>query len=269
MFMPLIPPSPDGEPGLELKRDIIDYFGSQVVIARSLTKPPAGDTTTTEMILAASINNRAALEKSLSLLHSRSIAPNNPDARRELLGHTIYLVSLPGFPFFRRGVTPMQGPAPPVTVQIPTWAFTVTDTHLIFGAESTVEKAIRALSSSTTDSMASAKWFALSQSAIPSAVGLASLQDNAAVGELAWRAMKKSGENKTTDSSASVGVGVSSQSVLPHLIFSQTGLNLFNTALLPEFDVVRKYFGVSACYGISRPDGFFFEFKYLDAPKSD
>jgi hypothetical protein len=34
--------------------------------------------------------------------------------------------------------------------------------------------------------------------------------------------------------------------------------------LLPEFDVVRKYFGCSAFYGVSRDDGFLFEFKYLN-----
>ena len=38
-------------------------------------------------------------------------------------------------------------------------------------------------------------------------------------------------------------------------------------SLLPEFGVVKKYFGLSAGYGISRPDGFFFEFKYLNPPK--
>jgi hypothetical protein len=268
MFMPLIPASPDGEPALELKRDIIDYLGSQMVIAQSINKPPSADTPT-DTIFALATNNRKALEKSLSLLHSKSIALNNPDARRELLGYTIYLISMPGLPFFPGGVTPMQGPADAATVQMPTFAFTVTDTHLIFGLESSVERTIRALSSTGAKSVASAEWFTLSQSAIPSAVGLASLQDNAAAAELSWRTIKKIGENKTADSSTSVGAGVSSQSVFPHLIFSHAGLDLLNAALLPEFDVVRKYFGVSACYGVSRPDGFFFEFKYLDTPQSD
>jgi hypothetical protein len=268
MFMPLIPASPDGGPALELKRDIIDHLGSEIVIAQSINKPPSAGTPT-DTIFALATDNRKALENSLSLLHSKSIAPNNPDARRELLGHTIYLIRIPGLPFFPGGVTPMQGYTDAAAVQMPTFAFTVTDTHLIFGLESSVERTIRTLSSAGAESVASAKWFTLSQSAIPSHVGLASLQDNAAAGELSWRTIKKIGENKTADSSTSASAGVSSQSVLPHLIFSQAGLDMFNTALLPEFDVVRKYFGVSACYGVSRPDGFFFEFKYLDTPQSD
>ena len=45
--------------------------------------------------------------------------------------------------------------------------------------------------------------------------------------------------------------------------------DLFNFSLLPEFDTVRKYFGLSAFYGISTPEGFFFEFKYLNPPATD
>jgi hypothetical protein len=33
---------------------------------------------------------------------------------------------------------------------------------------------------------------------------------------------------------------------------------------LPEFDLVKRYFGYSAFYGISRPDGFLFELKYVN-----
>jgi hypothetical protein len=268
MFMPLLPPSPDGEPGLEIKRDIINHLGSQVVVAQSMKKSVSVALPSREMFLALTVGNRKALEKSLSLLHSKMMAPNNPDARRELLGHTIYLVSLPGCQFFGPGATPMQSPAEATVPQGPTLAFTITDTHLIFGVESTVERAIRALSSTGASSMGSAKWFTLCQSAIPSVVGLASLQDNAASGEFSWRIMKESSksESKNGQSSISIGFGMSSSL---GLIFSQTGLNLFNFGLLPEFDVVRKYFGVSASYGVSRLDGFFFEFKYLNPSGTD
>jgi len=61
-----------------------------------------------------------------------------------------------------------------------------------------------------------------------------------------------------------IGVGVGSGSLLPNLTFSQGGKDLFDFSLLPEFETVRKYFGSSVSYGISRPDGFFFEFKYLN-----
>ena len=263
MYMPLIPASPQGEPELQLKRDIIDHFGSQIVIARSINKPFSTNSAPTETFVAFAVNNAKALEKSLSLLHSKLIAPGDPDARRELLGHTIYLVRLPALPFFPGGRTPMQSPAVPTAPQRPTFAFTITDTHLILGLESTVERAIRALSNTGSASMGSAKWFTATKSAIPSVVGLASMEDNAASGELLWW-LAKQGKKALWGPNIQTGAGS------PSIRFGPLEAGeLFNFGLLPEFDTVRKYFGLSVFYGVSRPDGFFFEFKYLNPTGTD
>jgi hypothetical protein len=166
-----------------------------------------------------------------------------------------------------------QAPGRPSVPEIPKLAFTVTDTHLIFGSESVVEQAIRALSSSGTVSVDSANWFNKAKSAIPSVVGLASLRDNAASGEAIWsalRGLKRSDKRgKAEDLGIEIGVGMNPGSVFLHMVFLEAGFNLCNFSLLPEFDAVRKYFGLSAFYGISRPDGFFLEFKYLDPPGVD
>jgi hypothetical protein len=53
------------------------------------------------------------------------------------------------------------------------------------------------------------------------------------------------------------------------MLFGQAGFDLFDFGLLPEFDVVKKYFGLSTLYGISKSDGFFFEFKYLNSHDVD
>ena len=50
----------------------------------------------------------------------------------------------------------------------------------------------------------------------------------------------------------------------PEVLLSQVGADLVDFSLLPDFDAVRKYFGLSASYGIARQDGFFFEFKYIN-----
>ncbi len=60
-----------------------------------------------------------------------------------------------------------------------------------------------------------------------------------------------------------IGLGVSSGSTFPNFMFSQGGSDLFDFSLLPAFDAVRKYFGLSAFYGLSIPEGFFFELKSL------
>jgi hypothetical protein len=251
MYAPVVPPSPDGKPGLYLKNDFIEYLGSELIIARSINKPFSKDSAPTESLVALATVNRSALEKSLSLLHSSLIAPTDPDARREFLGHTIYLIGLPNIPFTAPGMTPMQDYADTGTSRAPKMAFTVTDTHLIFGAEPAVERAIRTLSGSASSSAEAAKWFNDARAALP-AVGLACLQDNTASAELFWWMTK---ENAKSVSSVLPGVSVSLGFGLPNIS------DLVNFELLPQFDVVRKYFGLSVSYGLSRPDGFFFEFK--------
>jgi len=295
MYMPLLPPSPQGEPPLQLKTDIVDHLGSQIIIAQSISEPLSNVSAPrlTKSLIAVAIDNRSALEKSLSLLHSKVLAANNPDARRQLLGHTIYLVDVAAMlpTSSKRPKRPMQalapsevrtelqqkrwenllltGPVGPMTQKMPEkTAFTITDTHLIFAGESAVEQVIRALSGTETVSVSFAQWFNRAKSTIPSVVGLASLQNYAASGEFFWSELrelkKQTSKSKDTDSSTTIGVEVSSASPFPNLMFSQAGTDLFDFSLLPEFDVVRKYFGLSTFYGLSRPDGFFFEFKYLN-----
>ncbi len=244
-----LPDSPDGEPGVKLKTDVIGHLGSQIVFSRSVNKPFSNTSTPAESLIALAVNDRSALEKSLSLLHSKMIAPNNPDAKRELLGHTIYLLSPSALPFLTPGMTPMQLPPEANAPQMPTLAFTVTDTHLIFASEPAVERAIRALSSADASPVGSVKWFTSAKSAIPSVVGMAALKDEAVSCEIFWWMAK---QNSKAESSA---VPASTK-------FGSTGISeLVNFDLLPPFDAVRKYFGLAAFYGISTPEGFFFEFK--------
>ena len=206
LYMPVLPPGPNGEPGLQLKADIIDHLGSQIILAQSIDKPQPDSSSAsstekeppiqTRSVIAIAIENRAGLEKSLSMIHSKMIAPNNPDARRELLGHTIYSVDLSGLmPMFGAPGTPgraqMQAPAGHDSPTMPLSAFTVTDTHLIFASEYVVEQTIRMLSSNA-ESISSAKWFNKAKSSIPSTVGIAGLQDNAASGELFWYTLRQS-----------------------------------------------------------------------------
>jgi hypothetical protein len=143
---------------------------------------------------------------------------------------------------------------------LPKLAFTVTDTHVIMGLEAAVEGAVRKLSADASDLP---NWFSKAKAAIPDVVGLADLQDDAAAAQVLWKTLRQAAEEADkskgeSDRSIKVGVGSSG------LLFSQTGIDFVNPALLPDFEVVRKYFGISATYGIARQDGFFFEFKYID-----
>jgi hypothetical protein len=259
--MPLAPPSAQGEPPLTLKAGIIDHLGSQIIVTQSMDESAGGASPAVvqpDSLVALAVSDRSALEKTLLYIHSNLIAPGKPDARRELLGHTIYLVELGGMlPGFGGGARPpMQAPLATGAPSMPKLAFTVTDTHLIFAGEDAVEQAIRTLSSGGGESVASTKWFARAKSSIPSAVGLAGLQDIAASGEFIFSALHKM--NKPAQGGAMIPAGILPQGL------SLAGADLFDFSLLPEFEAVKKYFGSSASYGVARQDGFFFEFKYLN-----
>lgn len=272
LYMPLSPPGPQGEPPLQLKSGIIDHLGSQIVVAQSIDKS-SGDaggqsSAQPQSLIALAIDNRSALEKSLLFIHSGMIAPNNPDARRELLGHTIYSLDLSGIMPMLGGAgarRPMQAPMPGGAPPIPKMAFTVTDTHLIFATEAAIEQAIRTLSSTGSESLDSLKWFARAKSSIPSVVGLAGLQNSAASIEQLWSVLRESKKaERDKDPNAQINIGTGPGSRIPQMMLSQAGADAPDFSLLPEFDAVRKYFGLAVSYGISRQDGFFFEFKHLN-----
>jgi hypothetical protein len=276
MYMPLIPAGPQGEPPMQIKAGIVDHLGSQIIIAQSINEPGSdADRTEPETsLIAVAIENRGALEKSLSLLHGKILAANNPDASRQFLGHTIYLLDFQGFlPGLMPGARRlMQNPNRGQIPKIPKYAFTVTDTHLIFSEESSVEQALRTLNSTETVSVGSERWFNIAKSSIPSLVGLVTLQNDTVSGKYIWseiRELSKQMNKKDKESNVGLGAGGMSGSVVPKMMFSQAGFDLFDFGLLPEFEVVKKYFGLSTLYGISKSDGFFFEFKCLNPPNVD
>jgi hypothetical protein len=266
LYMPLIPPSPDGEPGFELKRDFIDYLGSQIVYTSGINKNDEEDLKP-ESLFSVRVSNAQALEKSLSSLHWRFIGVNKPDSKREILGHTIYSLGYSFFPYPIPEQQMMQSPVASEGPVFPPLAFTITDTHLIFGQEEVVERAIRTLSSSEDISIRASQWFKKARTALPSAAGLANMEDGSSTREVLWKMLKKIKEPRDSESSVEFGVGIDSAAgPFPGMQFSQRVLDM---SLLPEFDVVQKYFGLYVNYIISEPDGFMFEFKSLKSAESD
>ena len=259
LYMPIIPQSPEGEPALYLKPDIIEYLGSQIIIAQSVNKPESSKLPTTQYIIALTVNDSRALEKSMAFLHGKMMAPNNPDAKREFLGQTMYLFGPGALPFAGEGATPMQSHTDSQMPRMPKLAFTVTDIYIIFGTEASVEKAIRTLKSDTSASINSAKWFNKAKASIPSVTGLAVLEDDATSTEALWSMLKKT--NKAQGNYA--------LSVVSPIQIDSFIMDMFDFSLLPDFDAVRKYFGISTLYGISREDGFFFECREISPEDSD
>jgi hypothetical protein len=261
LYTPLVPASPDGRPAVMLKEDVIDYLADPIIVAQSLKKPFSENQFPVEYIIAVATTNRSTLEKSLAALHSQIIAEGSPDAKRELLGHTLYLIKSDRLPFFRGpgGTQPLaefDAPAPgqeqQKTINFPVLAFTVTDTHLICGTESSVEKAVRTIRSG--ESLSDTPWFTRAKAALPARTGVAGLEDTKPGFEFLWWLLKQSKKDP-----GSAGLAA------PTVSYIVSDFDLDFT-LLPDFEKVSKYFGLAASYVISRDDGFYIEVKGIDQP---
>ncbi len=262
LFTPIPLPPSAGRTTLELKKDFISHLGSQIVFASGVEEnADASQPARTETLVAFSAANPQLLEKSLSLLHSNIIAPNNADAKRQLLGHTIYLIDLPAIPFLPMGKTPMATPENVTPLQFPKFAFTVTDTHFIFSTENVIEKAIRTINSSDDTSISSTKWLRDALSALPSVAGFSGVENTRTAMQTFWAMMKKSAEIAKNKDENAMKLGMTSTAgTFPKMMFSQ---DLFDTSKLPEFEKVKKYFGIFVDYIISQPEGYFGKFKIL------
>jgi hypothetical protein len=260
LYQPLVPASPDGRPAVMLKGDIIDYLADPFIVAQSLKKPLSENQFPVEYIVAVATTNRSALEKSLAAWHSR-IVGDSPDAKRELLGHTIYLIKSSYLPFFRgpggtQPLTALDAPSPgqeqQKTIDFPVLAFTVTDMHLICGTESSVEKAVRTIRSG--ESLADTPWFNRAKAVLPARTGMAGLIDAKAGIEFLWWLLKQSKKEPGANALAA-----------PTASYIVSDFDL-DFSLLPDFEKVSKYFGLAASYVISRDDGFYMEVKGIDQP---
>jgi hypothetical protein len=247
---PLVTGDENGQGRVELKKDILDYLGSQIVVASSIKKPFIKGSDPAKIITAIAVTDRTAIEKSLATWHNY-LSQGKPDAKRELLGHTIYIMDMGSFPFMRPGRRPLADELQKTEPEMPKLAFTVTNTYLILGSEENVAQAIRLLSNKDAGSLTSAPWFVRAKAAIPGSVGIAALSDNRTYGEYIWWNLKELAKVKS---------GASDPAVM-----ALSGLGeFFNFALLPDFNSVKKYFGTSVYYVVSRPEGYFLELHEVD-----
>ncbi len=243
LYAPIVPPEQDGTGGLQIKSGIIDHLGTQIVVSYTLDKPFEMKKNPQKNLVGIAVANRTELEKSLDTLHSAYLAGTDPESKRELLGYTIYEVNPASLmPLLGGGkATPMaqidQEPKP--NIPMPKVGFTVTDTYWIMGTVDMVENAVRNMQKD--DSIEAKKWFKIAKDMAPAA-GMGSFNNDKQSFESAWWLLRNMKETQNKG-----------------MFFNFGDDDLFDFSLLPEFEKVKKYFGVSSFYSISREDGFYFE----------
>jgi hypothetical protein len=254
---PLVPGDETGKGKVELKKDILDYLGPQLIVASSIKKPFVASSDSAKMVTAIAVSDKTALEKSLAAVHSVLLAPGKPEYKREVLGQTIYLSDAGALPFLapRRGARPMADVAQKSEPEPESakFAFTITNTYLILGSEENVMQTVRLLNNKDSGSIMNVPWFVRAKSALVGAFGAAGLSDGRTYGEYLWWNLKETGKRKA------------GASLFDPTQMALSGLGgYFDFSLLPDFEKVKKYFGVSANYLTARPDGYYFEFQQLD-----
>jgi len=262
LYAPLLPPDASGGGGISLKNGIIDHLGNRILITQIFDESAMSDEPKVSGLNAIAVSNATMLERTISELHAKILGGNNPDLKKQLLGYNIYLISPMALPMFQMGQPqqmqqPGPGPGPGTMPQaeMPMFAVTITDTHLIFGLQSSVEKAIRTMTSGG-ETLASADWFKSIKSQMPSVVGFAGLQQNAVINKLIWKGLKKS-----KGGNINLLPGLPQQSPLEGE--NDASAKQLDFTLLPEFDEIEKYFGPSYIYGVGKTRGFYFELNQL------
>jgi hypothetical protein len=249
MNSPIIPSTADGQPGIELKKDIFGYLRPGIWSADVLRKGVDTEVSEIVSIMAVPISDKSKLEKSLAGIHERFFG-NGAKLRREFLGYTIYSLSF-GYGGEEEGEqrndtmaaeTAPTEPAPP--------AFTVTDKYLLFGDVQVVEDAIHAMKDKTASKLPSAKWYRKAVGSLPSAIGSGGVVNMGVYGQYFWKLFK-------TPQEAPAQFAGMAEAVRSEL----------DVTLLPDFAVVQKYFGLGASQFISVPDGFTFEYRMLSVPE--
>ena len=245
--VPLVPADQEGQGGVELKKDVIDYLGSQLLFAETIKKPFTDKMDSMKISFAIAAKDAKALEKSLSLVHERYFGQGKADAKREFMSSTIYKLGTMSFLPIFGGASSMADESGDGKTGNGA-AFAVTGGYLIIGAESDIEEAIRLLNNKEAAAIGSAPWLARARQGLPEKTGVVSLKNEQASMEYLWWVFKNAKSGTASPDAIMLG-------------------SLKDTAdfkLLPDFEKVKKYFGVSSSYIVSRPDGFFFESQILD-----
>jgi len=245
MNSPLTPPQDDGSAGVILKDDLLDNLGDQVIYGATLeTDSTKEEGFTQEQLFAIAVRDAERLNRAIAGVHTHFLAAQKPELRREYLGQTLYTIPLAGL---------MPGAAIPDNAEN-TMAIAVTQTHLLLGGQTAVEKAIQRQTQPQAKPLTEAEWFRRAMTAIPSDAGLVSVDNMQLLGKHSWTYLKKGVLNSLVDFSVE---NDTIDGLLPAF------------GLLPEFEKVQQYFGIHVGWIITRPDGFFLEMTDIPAPAAE
>ena len=243
MNNPITPPQADGSPGVILKDDLLDNLGDQVIYFNTIEADPTNeDGFREEQLFAVAVRDAERLNRSVAGLHSQFLAAGRPELQQDYLGYTLYAIPLESL--LMPGMEMQQ-------TRDNALALTVTQTHLLWGGQIAVEKAIQRLTRPQAESLSEKAWYRRAMSQIPPDAGMATIEHMQMAGQQAWATLKNG------KLSGLIELDIQNDWVASLLPAFEA---------LPDFEQVRSYFGLSLGWIRTRPDGFLMEMMDIPAP---
>jgi hypothetical protein len=228
-----------GQPPAQLRDDILAQIAAPLLVTWKTDRPYTA-TSKQRFLFALPVRDGNRLDAALGRIHKAFLGAD-PKSRRELLGHVLYLL-------------PMPGPAAEERIQM---AFSVAGDHFVFGPVDDVEQAIRSLQKEPDNTLASDPMFRYARERLPSQAGIYSYQNDRLNTEIAWVMVKQ----MIREFSAQAPDEAKAEDDMPEPVRKtlKTLLQYVDVSQLPDFQAVEKYWGASVGFLQSRPEGLYWE----------
>ncbi len=275
---------PASRPPVDLRNEVLGQLVAPLTIITHLDKPYISPDSS-RTLLSMAVRDPSTLESALSRIHETFIARGNDELNRELLGMKIFLLPskaksvlmaimgapgiMPGFP---GGPGGKQGPT-----DQDAYAFAVAGSNLVAGKVSGVEQAIRDLRRKDIEPIAADPMYRYVAPRLPAQAGAWFYENQQITTEALWVQLKETArksadqptpaQNPRPKSTISLGPGgVFSSGGSPAGLIVKMFKGVIDFTTLPDFQMIRKYFGASVGYVKGTEQGIYFELLSLKAP---
>ncbi len=250
-----------GQPPVQLRDDVLGQLAAPLLVVMYKTDFNSQEKDNSyflgaggKFLVGTSVRDGSRLDGSLGRIHQAFL--RNPKLRREMLNHTIYLISSgeASAPDDSNSADPSDEVAPTAGSGL---AFSVAGDNLVFGSVDQVEQAIRSLQKEPDNGITSDPMFRHARQYLPSQASLYSYRNDRLYAEGMWKMvrqmakdlpelLRKASDEEDSESKAFVD--------MLKKITEAVDLNK-----LPEFKTVEKYWGASIGFMQDRPEGIYLE----------
>ncbi|MBN1512154.1 MAG: hypothetical protein JXB13_09080 [Phycisphaerae bacterium] len=249
-----------GQPPVQFRDEVLGQMAAPFFATWKADRPYT-TSTTAKVLMGFSVRDADRLDAAVSRVH-HAFSGGREDLRRELLGHTLYLLPTPG------SMGPEgTGATPPGTgqrqIQFPLatfqggGAFAVAGDHIVFGPVEEVEQAMRSLQKDPARPLTSDPMFRYAREYLPSQAAAYYYRNDRLNAEMAWAMVQQAVQEM---SNPPAGAPEKERVPLnPIVILLQELGRYVDWSELPDFKAMEKYWGATVGFVQARSEGIYCE----------